>query len=208
MTTVADIRDRIKDDLVLTDTEQYDTQLVSAIQSALRELRGKRYWFLEAYATLTSTASSEEIDIRAQVPDFGVIKSIDLIFTNTRYVDRYGFNLVSFDKLRADYWTVSPLRTQRPRACAELNGTLYLSDTWGAALSLPMVYYKQDATLPAASETSVWFDDGQDLVRAKAQYIFKRDSQGMTLQEADADMVVMAEKRLDEAHLAKKVGRA
>lgn len=207
MTTVADIRDRIKSDLTLTDTEEYDTLLVNAVQSALRQLRKRRYWFLEAFATLTSTADSLEIDIKAQLPDYSALKSVDMIYQSARYYDRMGFDLVTFDTLRADYWTQSTILTQKPRACAEFNNTLYFSDKCPTALSFPIVYYKQDATLPAASQTSIWFDDGQDMVRALAMYIFKRDTQGYTVNEADGDMVQLAKDSLDRAHEAQFVGR-
>jgi hypothetical protein len=201
MTTVGDIRDDIKSRLAIQGSE-YDSLLVSSIQSALRELRGKRYWFLRSYTTLTATASSETLNITAQVSDFSVIENIDLIDGNQRYT----LLVKDFNKLQNDYWQTVPLQIERPTAYAVLGGTLYLSRKCVSAYSMPMVYYKQDATIPAASESSIWFDDGLDLVRATAQYLFKRDAQGMTLQEADSDMVAMTEERLNNAHLAKTVG--
>ena len=207
MTLCSDIRDYIKSDLALVDTEEYDSQIVRAIQSALRQLRGKRYWFLKAYTTLTSTAGSPTIDILAQVPDFSAIGSIDCLYQSQRTTQGNHFKLVLFDTLRDDYWR-DTLQTERPLACAEDNGTLYLSHNAPSGATFPMVYYKQDATLPAASGTSIWFDDGQDVVREMAMYIFLRNSQGALPQEANADLVTAAIKALDRAHESKAVGDA
>lgn len=207
MTICADIRDDIKSDLALVDTEEYDSQIVRAIQTALRQLRGKRYWFLKAYTTLTSTAGSSTIDIKAQVTDFSAVGSIDCLYQSRRTTQDNGFSLLLFDTLRADYWR-DTLQTERPVACAEDNGTLYLSHNAPSGATFPMVYYKQDATLPSAIDTSVWFDDGQDVVRELAMYIFLRNSQGALPQEANGDLVTAAVRALDRAHESKAVGDA
>lgn len=203
MATTSDIIDDIKADLQINDSA-YDALILRAIQSALRELRGGRYWFLESFGTLTASASTSTIDIASAYSDFGVMKSIDLIAGGQRYYDRQGFNLLPFDELRSRYWLTETLPTERPEACAVFDATktLYLSCNAASAYSLPFVYYKQDATLPAAGESSVWFDDGYDVVRTMAQYIFKRDAQGMTVNEADADMVMMAKRALSDAHVS------
>lgn len=208
MTTVTDIVEEIKSDLVLSGSD-YDAQLVRAVQTALRELRGRRFWFLETFGTLTATASSETIEIASTYSDFGALKSIDLIADSRRYYNRLGFDLLKFDLLRERYWTNGTIETGQPKACALLGkSTLKLSHKAGSAYSLPIVYYKQDATIPGAGGTSVWFDDGIDVVRSRAQYIFKRDAQGMTLQESDGDMVLMAERALSDAHLSMIVGES
>lgn len=204
MTTAGDIVDRIKSDLVINGTD-YDNQILAAIQSALRELRGSRYWFLEEYTTSISTSTSSESV--ALPSDFSALKSVDLIANGTRYTDDYGFMLVTFDKLRAQYWYISPLQTGVPIACAVQGSTLYLSHLAQSTYTLPMVYYKQDVTLPTAGESSVWFDDGYDVVRTKAQFIFKRDAQGYTATEEDGSMVAIAIENLNKTHNSHIIGR-
>lgn len=205
MTTVQDIVNVIKADLTINGSD-YDSLLVRAVQSRLRELRGKRYWFLRGYSTLTATASSETINVTSTLSDFSVIDSLDLIANNYRFTDGNGFDFLSFDRLRAQFWINSTVPTGQPVAWAIVGNTIYLSHKAASAYSLPISYYKQDATLPAASESSIWFDDGYDVIRAGAQYIFKRDAQGMTLEEADRDMMLMAEGALGEEHINKTVG--
>ncbi len=205
MALASDIVSRIKSDLVINGTD-YDTQILDAIQSALRQLRGKRYWFLEVYDTLTATVGSSSVALPA---DFSTIKSVDLISSGTRYTNDYGFDLLTFDRFRQDYWTTDPIPTGLPAACAYFVGdnTLRLSHLAAVAYSLPIVYYKQDVTLPTASQTSVWFDDGYDVVRSLAQFIFKRDSQGFTATEEDGEMASIALTNLDRSHEAKMAGR-
>lgn len=200
MATVTDIVDDIKADLTLNGSD-YDASIVRAVQSALRELRGKRYWFLETYGTLTATASSETLLITDTYTNFGAIKSLDLNAQSRRHYNHAGFDQRSFDDLRALYWSDSTIATGQPVAWAIVNKTLYFSHKCASAYSLPIVYYKQDATLPGAGGTSVWFDEGYDAVKARAQYIFKRNTQGMMATEADWDMVLLAEKSLGETHI-------
>lgn len=200
MVTVSDIVDDIKADLTLNGSD-YDARLVRAVQSSLRQLRGRRYWFLRGYSTLTATANSESILITSTLSDFSVIDSLDLIANNSRFFNLSGFDRLSFDDLRQKYWVESTIPTGTPEAWSIQNKTIYLSHKATATYSLPISYYKQDATIPAAGETSIWFDDGYDVVRAMAQYIFKRDTQGMTATEADYDMVLMAEAALGTTHI-------
>jgi hypothetical protein len=200
MTNTADIIAHIKSDLVLSNTEEYDSQLLSAVHSALRRQRGARYWFLFGFTSLNTTASSESIDIRAQVPDFGAISKAEAIYNGQRYTDKMGFAKMDFAQLRAKYWQQSPIPEGQPYAYAERNGTLYLSHKAPSVYTLQMEYYKQDASLPALSGTSIWYDEGYDLIKSLAQYIFKRDAQGMLPQEADADMVDVAKAALDKQH--------
>jgi len=205
MATVTDIVNDIKADLTLNGSD-YDARLVRAVQTRLRELRGKRYWFLRAYGTLTATAGSETIDVTATYDDFSAIDSLDLIASGARFTNYNGFELLSFDELRARWWVESTIETGQPQAWAIVGNTIYLSHKAASAYSLPISYYKQDATIPAAGGTSIWFDDGYDVIRAGAQYIFKRDTQGMTLEEADRDMMLMAEAALGETHINKTIG--
>lgn len=207
MSTVTNIVDDIKSDLTLNGSD-YDNQIIRAIQTRLRGLRGRRFWFLEAYGSLTATSNSETIDIGAAYSDYSATKSIDLIADNARFYDKQGFDLLKFDKLRARYWSQATIQTGRPEACAVLNKTLYLSHKAQSAYTLQFTYYKQDATLPGAGGTSIWFDEGYDVIRSGAMYIFKRDAEGMLATEADYDMMVMAEKALSDQHTSNIVGES
>lgn len=203
MATAGDMRDQIKSDLILNGTD-YDAQILNAIHSALRQYRGKRFWFLEAGATLTTTINSETVSLPA---DFSAPLDFELLYQGSRLRDGYGFDYLTFDRLKREHWTTNPLQTTVPRACAVYSNALYLSCLANAAYSIPCTYYKQDETLPAAEATSVWFDDGYDAIRTLAQMIFKRDAQGFMATEEDGDMARAALDRLGETHVAHMGGR-
>lgn len=198
MAVASDVRDHIKADLVINGTD-YDTQILNAIHSALRQLRGRRYWFLQASTTLTTTVASEQVTLPT---DFSAPRSFELIYSGQRMRDGSGLDFLGYDRLKRDYWTTHPLITGVPEACAIYGTTLYLSCLAGAEYSIPMTYYKKDAALPSATGTSVWFDDGYDAVRSLAQYIFKRDAQSFTATEEDGALVQDTLQRLGETHVS------
>lgn len=203
MALASDIRDRIKSDLIINNTD-YDTQILGAIQSALRQYRGKRFWFLEDFGTITTGAASNTVVLPS---DFSAPSSFELLYSGCRLDDGGGFDFLTFDRLKREHWRTNPLQTTVPVACAEHGGRLYLSCISDAAYDIDVTYFKQDATLPAASETSVWFDDGYDAIRTLAQYIFKRDAQAFTPGEEDGALAEAALIALGTTHENRKAGR-
>lgn len=204
MTLASDIRDRIKSDLILGGSD-YDTQILGAIQTALRQLRGKRYWFLKTTGTLSLVAASNSVTLPS---DYSAPDTFSLIVSGTRLTDGKGFDFLTYERLQRDYWTTSPIPTGASVACAVLNNTLYTSHTSVIAYSLPITYYKQDITLPTATQTSVWFDDGYDVVRSLAQFIFMRDAQGATAAEQSGDMAAIQLQTLNTTHENRYEGRS
>lgn len=201
MPTFTDLVNDIKADLTLNGSD-YDASIVRKGQNALRRLRGRRYWFLRAYGTLTATASSEVINIKAQLSDFSTIESLDLIANSSRFYERMGFNRLAFDELRAQHWTGSTIETGTPVAWAYSNGNIYLSHKCAAAYSLPITYYKQDATLPGAGGTTIWGDDGYEVLRAMTTNLFKRDTLGMMVTESDREILREELEALGATHIS------
>lgn len=203
MTTAGDIRDRIKLDLVINGSA-YDAQILAAIQSALRQLRGKRYWFLETVATLTLVPTANSLTL----PDtWGAPQSFSLLYGGQNLSDGQGFDFLTYDRLRYTYWTTNPLPTTVPRACAIVNQTLYFSCLSNSTYSINATYYAQDATLPDAGDTSIWFDEGYDVVRSLAQFIFKRNAQGFTATDEDGEMAALQLQSLGTTHENRYEGR-
>ena len=203
MATLQDVRERIKSDMAITGSI-YDVQIDDAIRSALRELRGRKFWFLEAVGTTTIPSGSAG---GALPSDFGNPGSFSLITGGLWLGDGNGFDFLSLEKLKQDYWNTFPIPTGQPEACSIVNRTLYSSHTADQDYTVSLFYFRQDAAPPTAAETSVWFDDGYDVVRSKAQYIFKRDSQQYTVSEADGDMADMHMKTLERRHERYEAGR-
>jgi len=204
MATLSDLRDQIKSDLILTGTA-YDAQVDNAIRSALRKLRGKRYWFLKKMDDLTLVSGNYSV---ALPDDYGAPYMFELLYNGYRASDGQGFDFLTFDRLKREYWVTNPLVTTVPIACATLNDALYVSCIADQNYTIPITYYQQDATLPVSdSDTSVWFDDGYDLCRVLAAYMFKHESQGYTVNEEDGALVALYTKYLDEDHVAREAGR-
>lgn len=204
MTTVADVRDHIKADLIINGSD-YDAQIVNAIYSALRQYRGKRFWFLKTTDVLVTLAAGD--NSVALPPDFSAPCEFELFAQGVRRSDGKGFDYLTFERLKREYWLTDPLQTDIPKACAVVGSTLYVNCLSSGTYSINCTYYRQDQSLPAVTGTSLWFDDGYDAIRSLAQYIFKRDSQGMTLTEADSDMVRDTLIRLEETHQSREAGR-
>lgn len=198
MATAGDLRDHIKADLVINGTD-WDVQVLNAIHSALRQLRGKKFWFLLGDEDLTTTTSQEYVTLPT---DYAASRSFDMLYGGTRKYDGNGFDFLEYDKMRRKYWLANPIATGVPQACAVFNGRLYLSCYADATYTIPATYYRKDASLPGADDTSLWFDDGYDVVRALAQMIFKRDAQGFMATEEDGGMYVAALERLGDTHVS------
>lgn len=206
MATFTDLVNDIKADLTLNGSD-YDASIVRKGQNALRRLRGRRYWFLRVYDTsLTTTADSETVNVTTTFDDFSVIESLDLIANGQRMTDKNGFDRLSFDELRAQYWNESTIPTGTPEAWAISNGTIYLSHKSSSAYTLPITYYKQDASLPGAGGTTVWGDDGYEVLRAMTMNIFKRDTEGYNVAESDREILREELQAIGETHINKTSG--
>lgn len=203
MTTTLDLITRIKADLAISGTD-YDTQLLGAVQSALRNFRGKRFWFLKAYAPITLLQNTSSIALPS---DYSAPYTFDLSYGGAWLQDGNGFNYYTFDRLKRECWTTNPLPTTVPSACATLASLLYVSCLANANFTIACTYYKQDLTLPGVGDTSVWYDDGYDAVRTEAMLIFKRDAQGYEPTQEDGAMAQRAMDNLGITHVAREAGR-
>ena len=203
MAILSDIRERIKSDMSIVGTV-YDAQIDDAIRSRLRELRGRKFWFLEKAGTLTLLEGQSSV---ALPTDFATADQFELIVGGMRLSDGHGFDLCDYASLKRDYWKTDPIPTGQPVAHAVFDSRLYASHIADQDYSIPVTYYKKDAAEPGANDTSVWFDDGYDVVRSGAQYIFKRDSQQYTVTEADGDMADMHMRELGRRHERYEAGR-
>lgn len=203
MALLSDVREQIKSELIITGSI-YDAQIETAICSALRQLRTRKFWFLEKLANLTLTISTNSLTLPT---DFGCAGIFELINSGVRLSDKRGFDFISLEALRSLYWVNDPINTAQPVACAISNGTLYFSDIADKQYTIPAIYYQKDATLPTSGQTSIWFDDGYDVVCSLGKYIFKRDSQQYTATEEDGSMVELYLEALGRQHERYEGGR-
>lgn len=196
MATLGDVADDISRRLVL-DGSGKTAELYDCIRQAIRMNQRKRYWFLRTTGNVTIAAGAGSISVPA---DFSMIESVDLLADGYRYTHKSGqFRLMDWNDFKDTYLTSTTLPTGTPSACSLVNTTLYINYAPSTDLTAAFTYFKKDISLPtAAGQTSVWFDDGYDLIRSTAQFIMETS----VMQNPDAtntEMLAMM-KVLDDQH--------
>ena len=121
--------------------------------------------------------------------------------SHDRYTRNNGFDLVDYQRLLAEYMPNSTRESRKPIACAlSFSDTLVTDTTTPQAASLELIYYCQDETLPTSdSDTSVWFDDGFDYIRAGAQLLYAQFNEGNV--DMPATELQAFKKRLDDMQM-------
>ena len=205
MATLQDLRDHIKSDVPIVGTD-FDAQVDNAIRSALRQYRKKRLWFLKTAGTLTLAEGDNTVSLPS---DFSAPYNFNIIQNGSRKGDGSGFDYLTYDRLEREYYYTDPINTGPPEACAVLNGVLYVSHLSDGEYSIPIVYFKEDATLPTSiSDTSVWFDEGYDAIRSLAMFIFKREAKGYTPAKEDGELASYYINNLYEQNQAYDEGKS
>jgi hypothetical protein len=207
MVTLADVRNSIKSTLVVNGTD-YDTQIDDAIRSAIRQQRGKKYWFLKKRGTFSLTSTNSSVAFTSTLTDFSAPDTFSISDGSTWYQDGKGFDFLTYENLERDWLGPVTLPSGRPQACAVVDGTLYTSHIANITYTIRASYFQQDATLPATgTDVSIWFDEGYDLIKALAMYIFKRDDQQFAATEEDGDRVRDCINSLTQTAMNYEMGR-
>jgi hypothetical protein len=194
--TIAQTKERIKRDLVIPNSD-WDASIVDAIHTTLNMLAGKKYWFLEASETLTVLSGTSTANLPA---DFGAVNQFTLINGTTRATDLHGFDFYSdFSRFQEDWRTDATVPAGTPVACAIRGNVLHVSHAVASATLIECMYFKKDASLPLAeSATSVWGEEGFDVLRSLATQVFKRECMQFDETQADNDRVTLYLTRLDQ----------
>jgi hypothetical protein len=179
MATLSELRNRIKRDLIITTTE-YDTRIDDAIRSALRSLKQGKYWFLLKRENVTLATNNDSVALPS---DLGSLKAARLLSSGAWYAQGRGFTQKPLDVLYREYKTYAT--TQQPEFWA-LEGTSLVTDSSADAdYTIELSYWRKDASEPTSdAATSVWFEDGLDLIRTKAIVLFK-SGEGWTVKDMD-----------------------
>ena len=128
MATLSDLRTQIKLDTRVNGTEK-DSQIDNAIRSALRQLRGKKYWFLRQETTATLASGDSSIALSSEIPDLSVVDDVQLIDGTSVLYDGGGFDFLAFSNFKRKWYTQATKPSGKPLACAVLNGVLTFSHT-------------------------------------------------------------------------------
>jgi len=194
MAVLSDLVSDIKDDLTIAGT-RYDDKIKRAVRSTLTLLRGSKLWFLEtSYPITLVTGDTSEL-----LPtDFATKVSATLISDGITYTHRNGFQWVNYEDLENNYMTTSPLQTARPDKWSISRGRIYFNTVAAADYTVNLRYVKKDVSLPVNDgDTSIWFDEGYELIRTSAIVAFKRTASGFKIEEDDLLAVKIAEEALD-----------
>lgn len=177
MANLSDVREHIKGDLRINGTTK-DTQIDNAIRSALRRLRGKKYWFLQAIGNITLPSGDSSLLVTDYITDFSAAQAFELSYGGVWLKDASGFDYLDYERFSREWLKLTTLPSGHPEACSLLGYTLYCSHTANQDYLIRCSYYKQDAILPVqGTDASIWFDEGYDVVRSLAMLIFKTESQ-------------------------------
>jgi hypothetical protein len=195
MSTLATVRNEVKANLGIVGASQ-DSAIDGYIRTVLRQQRQKRYWFLRRRTTLTLSQGGYSVALPAgfSVPDFA-----NLIYSNRKYGQHTGFNLVDYNEM-TDSITTGTRESRRPTLWAiAFDSTLETNTLAPDAATIEMVYFAQDITLPTADgDTSIWFDDGFDFIRAATQTLYATFNEGD--RETPASEMQAFLQRLDDKH--------
>ena len=165
MANLSEIRTRIDRDFELGGSRNSDID--DSIRSAIRLYQGRPMWFLHALTTITLSEGNSAASLPT---NYGARDTFRLLVNGTYYGQGDGFDYMDFATLNS--YHRKKLTSAQPRICGVLNDTVYFDANADSDYTVELVYYKKDATLPQAdSDTSVWLDDGQDVIRACAMAI-------------------------------------
>ena len=181
MATLSDMVSHIKSDLARNGSVD-DAQIKNCIRSALRFYRARAFWFL---STTNSYTLSDSSSTMAAPATFGRLIDLRLVV---------GGRLVRLTKcdsredLEQPFISDSTPPSGQPAAYALQGNTFYFDRTADGDITVRLDFYAKDETLPASDgDTSIWFDEGYDVIRARARSLFKRESEEWDVTSVAAD---------------------
>lgn len=195
MSTLADVRNEVKANLSIVGTSQ-DSAIDGYVRTVLRQQRQKRFWFLRRRTTLALSQGGYSVTLPS---DFSVPDYANLIYNSRKFGQYTGFKLVDYETMTASIIT-GVRDTRKPELWAlAFDGTLETNTFSQDAATIELLYFCQDITLPSADgDTSVWFDDGYDFIRAATQTLYATFNEGD--RETPASEMQGFLQRLDDKH--------
>lgn len=147
------------------------TFISNAIVAAIKFYEAKPVWFTQKKDTLTLNAGDTTIAIP---DDLKGITNLRMLVNGYYRGKGKGFDPLMIYELEERYNQAD--LTQIPEAWALFNTLIYVNCISDDTYTLPITYNYGDTTYPSMDgDTSVWFGDGYDVIRYKAEAIFYRD---------------------------------
>lgn len=144
----------------------------NAIVSAIKFYESSKLWFLEERDTLTLTSG---LDYTALPDDFRAAIELRVKVNGSWRGYNQGFSAISYQELIDQ--NINTTNTGCPSKYAFFADSIYFDRVADQNYDIDISYIKGDVTYPESdSDISVWFDEGEDLIRYKALEMFYRDS--------------------------------
>lgn len=189
MTTLADMRAQIEDDLARGDLT---TQVLTAMKTAVRAYETDRFFFNELYqwtATLSTSAASLDLDTLSV--RWMKIDRIRRLLSSNNYIDLiprdYAYIMASQD---------TSLLTLPSDYCIYAN-QLQFDCRASADITLVFDGIRRVSSASASDDATVWFGDGADLIRARA----KKDLYLHVIKDKDAAEIQDGAERIAYSYL-------
>ncbi len=172
--TFADLKTRILKEADVESTSGqslYFEAIGNAIISAIRYYEGTRFWFIENTQNVTILNTQTFI---ALPTDFKSLIQLRLKVGNCWLTHGSGFEIVSYERLKELFTNATA--SGQPQNCAIFKNAVFVDRAVDQNYTIEVTYCRGDTTYPSSDgSTSVWFDDGVELIRYKALEIFYRD---------------------------------
>jgi hypothetical protein len=161
--TLSELRERIKREIAREDTN-INTVVDEAIRTAIRYWEYTRAWFNVARSTITLAANSDNVSLPS---DYKYPIDVRLLSGGVYLGENNGFTPLTWEEFEEE--STDSNVTGQPGFWSSLGNTLYAYPTPTSAYTIRLSYVQGDATSPEADgDSSVWFDEGQDVIRNHA----------------------------------------
>lgn len=152
MTTYADLKSRISDEL---DRSDINSQIASEVLRSIKHYQQDRFWFNETLYTFPTVASQSNYDVPA---DLLVIDHLEV----TVGTNRYEVDQISWTDY-VDKWRFVT-STGQPIEWAYYADDIWLGPTPNDAYTLTLHYVKKLTALSADADENSWTNEAEDLI--------------------------------------------
>lgn len=171
--TFQTLYERIEREVLKQTGTSYQADVKNAIVTAIRFCEAEPVWFTEKVGSdLTLNASSNNVSLPS---DFSRMMDLRIVVSGSVRGKDTGFAPVgNLSELRAKAGATT--RADAPAYWCLVNNKIYVDTTPDDSYTLKIDYNCKDAAYPSSgSDTSIWFDEGQDVIRWHAMGIFYGD---------------------------------
>jgi len=157
---LSDMRSRIADDINTTD---YNSQIVTAINRAIKHYSGEGFWFTETEDTFPTIINQQAYGAADSIPtDLGEIVYVEYSDSSSDY------ELAPRTKAWLERHYPDPT-TGRPCYYVYWGNEFHLYPTPNEVNTVRVFYRKTYADLSADGDTNDWLEYAEDLIEARAR---------------------------------------